>query len=152
MKFPFTGKSKLEAQLADTVAQLVVEKEASMKLTAEIETLKSKLAELEANGPEAKEVIKEVVPADITDKLASLEKQNGEYKAELEVAKKAVADFELSVAIKAQDTLAEIGIEKLPVVPEKNTKEEIVAKFHSIKNLQEQRKFYEQNYAVLKDN
>lgn len=150
MKFPFSGKAKLEAQLADTVAALVAEKEAVVKLTADVESLKSKLAEVEAKAPEAKVEIKEVVPAEVTEKLAALEKENATYKAELELAKKAVADFELAVAVKAQDTLAEIGVEKLPVVPEDKTKEEIFAHYASIKNLAEQRKFYERNYSVLK--
>lgn len=151
MKFPFSGKSKLEAQLKEATEKYVAEKEAVVKLTAELEALK-------LQAPEAKEVIKEVikevqvptVPTEITDKLAALEKENATFKAELEVAKKAVVDFELAVAVKAQDKLAEIGVEKLPVVPEDKTKEEIFAHYASIKNLAEQRKFYERNYSVLK--
>lgn len=131
MKLPFSGKSRLEAQVADLQAQLKAEKVSSLKLQNEIESLKNK-------------------PSEPNAEIETLKTECLSLKAELETARKAVADFELSVATKAQDQLAAIGIEKVAVVPEDKTTEEIVAKYKSITNLAEQRKFYERNYSVLK--
>lgn len=138
MKLPFTGKSKLEAQLAETVSALVAEKEMSAKLASEVETLKAKIEELAKvqSAPSAE--------------LEAVKKENESLKLEVAKAVEAATDFESKVTAKAMDVVAAQGIPVVPVVHEDKTKEEILAQYNSIKNLAEQRKFYERNYAVLK--
>lgn len=105
-------------------------------LKTELATLKDQLEKFQAIKPDEQ-----------------LAKENETLKLELEAAKLAVNDFESKVSQKALDITASQGVPALKEVSKGSgvSKAELQAKLESIKDPVAARKFYVENYAILKD-
>jgi predicted nuclease with TOPRIM domain len=126
--------------------------EDQVKLEAELESMKSKLASYEGVDITALQAqLAELTQAKTTleASVTSLQTEIVDLKSKLEESNKQAELTNKKVIDAAVDLVADQGVPIIPILPEDTKEDEIVAKFNSIKNPTEAREYWVKNYAVL---